>query len=372
MTIREQIEAREADYLSPYAVLSSASRGRLRPEAPDAVRTVFQRDRDRIIHLCVAFRRLAQKTQVFIASTQDHFRTRLSHTLEVAQIARTLAKALRLNEDLAEAIALGHDVGHTPFGHAGEDALDLVYRRYDPAAHFAHHEHSVRVVDCLEREGQGLNLSWEVREGILGHSKSMADLAVDLAEGGRTLPADRQSPPLQEMSLEAMVVRVSDRIAYVNHALDDGLRAGLISLDQIPAPVLQVLGERHSARVGRMVSDLLAHSADAPRLSMSPPVLEATDALKNFLVARVYQSDWMQAEAAKARRIVETLFEIYMESDEAFETIGPISPQHRLPRAGDTADRARLVADYVAGMTDRFAREKYLHFVLPSGVPSFE
>jgi dGTPase len=359
MTIREQIEAREADYLSPFAVLSSASRGRLRPEAPDAVRTIFQRDRDRIIHLCVAFRRLAQKTQVFIASTQDHFRTRLSHTLEVAQIARTLAKALRLNEDLAEAIALGHDVGHTPFGHAGEDALDLVYRRYDPAAHFAHHEHSVRVLDLLEREGQGLNLSWEVREGILGHSKSMADLAQDLAT-------------TQASSLEAMLVRVADRIAYVNHDLDDGLRAGLVSLEQVPAPVLQVLGERHSARVGRMVSDLLAHSADAPRLSMSEPVLAATDALKNFLVARVYQSDWMQAEAAKARRIVETLFEIYMESDEAFETIGPISPQHRLPRAGDTADRARLVADYVAGMTDRFAREKYLHFVLPSGVPSFE
>ncbi len=354
--IREQIEAREAEYLSPFAVLSSASRGRERPEEPDSVRTLFQRDRDRIIHLCVAFRRLSQKTQVFIASTQDHFRTRLSHTLEVAQIARTGAKALRLNEDLVEAIALGHDVGHTPFGHAGEDALDVVYSRYDPGARFAHHIHSLRVLEHLERDGAGLNLSWEVRQGILEHSKSMADLALDLET-------------TQTSSLEAMLVRISDRIAYVNHDLDDALRAGLIAPDQLPRPVVAVLGERHGERVGRMVQDLIAHSVDRPRLGMSPALLEATDALKNFLMERVYQSEWMRLEARKAQRIVETLFEIYMESAEAFtRDVAQGQPADTY----STEDRARQVCDYVAGMTDRFAREKYLGFVLPSGVPSFE
>jgi dGTPase len=348
MTVREQIEARERAYLSPYAVLSAASAGRLRAEEPDPVRTCFQRDRDRVIHLCSAFRRLAHKTQVFIATTQDHFRTRLSHTLEVAQIARTIAKALRLNEDLVEAIALAHDVGHTPFGHAGEEALDRVYRQYDPAAHFAHHEHSLRVVDFLERDGQGLNLSQETRAGILAHSKSMADLAEDLAT---------TQPP----SLEAMVVRVSDRIAYVNHDLDDSIRAGLLTLDQVPAEVRAVLGERHSARVGRMVEDLLAHSAEAPRLAMSAEVLQATDALKDFLVARVYEADWMRREAAKAKAIVGTLFAVYMEGE-----------VDRGSWIVDRGERAREVCDYVAGMTDRYACDRYLERVLPAGAPSFE
>jgi dGTPase len=303
-----------------------------------------------LIHLCSAFRRLAHKTQVFIATTQDHFRTRLSHTLEVAQIARTIAKALRLNEDLVEAIALGHDVGHTPFGHAGEDALDRIYHDYDPAAHFAHHEHSLRVVDVLERGGQGLNLSHETRAGILAHSKSLADLAADLAT---------TQPP----SLEAMVVRVSDRIAYVNHDLDDGLRAGLLTLDRVPAEVLAVLGERHSARVGRMVEDLIAHSLDAPRLQMSAEVLQATDALKDFLVEHVYQADWMRREAGKARSIVSTLFSVYMEAEGEVE---------RGTWNVEGPERARLVCDYVAGMTDRFACDRYLQCVLPSGAPSFE
>ena len=351
MSVRERIEAWEQEYLSPFAVASSASRGRLRPEPPDAVRTAFQRDRDRVIHLCVAFRRLAHKTQVFIATTQDHFRTRLSHTLEVSQIARTVAKALRLNEDLTEAIALAHDVGHTPFGHAGEDGLDRVYRRYDPQAGFAHHEHSLRVVDCLERDGAGLNLSVETREGIRAHSKSMADLASDLVT---------TQPP----SLEAMLVRVSDRLAYVNHDLDDSLRAGLLRVEEVPAEVLAVLGRKHSDRVGRMVEDLIAHSQDAPRLAMSPEVLQATDALKNFLMERLYQAAWNQREAGKAQHIVETLFEVYMQDDAACEQICPQPP-------ADQRERARLVCDYVAGMTDRFAREKFLGFTLPSGVPSF-
>jgi dGTPase len=359
MTVREQIEDRERAYLSPYAVLSAASAGRPRPEAPDPVRTVFQRDRDRLIHLCQAFRRLAHKTQVFIATTQDHFRTRLSHTLEVSQIARTIAKALRLNEDLVEAIALGHDVGHTPFGHAGEEALDQAYRRYDPQAHFAHHEHSLRVVDCLERGGRGLNLSHETREGILAHSKSMADLAADL-------------PTAQPPSLEAMVVRVADRIAYVNHDLDDSLRAGLLTLAQVPPEILETLGERHSPRVGRMVEDLIGHSQDSPCLQMSTEVLEATDALKNFLVANVYQADWMRQEAAKAGRIVGTLFQIYMESDEAFSCLSQPSAGLGQPPPARQQERARCVCDYVAGMTDRYACDRYLERMLPAGVPSFE
>ncbi len=349
-TVREQIEERERRLLSPYAVASAASRGRPRPEAEDPVRTAFQRDRDRIIHLCQAFRRLAHKTQVFIATTQDHFRTRLSHTLEVSQIARTIAKALLLNEDLVEAIALGHDVGHTPFGHAGEEALDAVYRLHDPEGHFAHHEHSLRVVDCLERGGRGLNLSLETREGILSHSKSMADLATDLAQA---------TPP----SLEAMVVRVADRLAYVNHDLDDSLRAGLLTAEQVPRGVREVLGDRHSVRVGRMVEDLIAHSQDAPRLQMSAEVLEATDALKNFLVENVYQAEWMREEAARAQRIVDTLFQVYMESEEAYASTGA--------RPARGVERARVVCDYVAGMTDRFACERYLERMLPSGAPSF-
>jgi len=352
MTVREQIEQREREYLSPYAVRSAESQGRPRPEPPDPVRTAFQRDRDRIIHLCVAFRRLAHKTQVFIATTQDHFRTRLSHTLEVAQIARTVAKALRLNEDLVEAIALAHDVGHTPFGHAGEEALDRIYRQYDPQAGFAHDEHSLRVVDLLERAGQGLNLSHETRAGIVSHSKSMADLAQDLREA---------QPP----SLEAMTVRVADRIAYVNHDLDDSLRAGLLRLEEVPKEIRQVLGDRHSARVGRMVEDLIEHSQDAPRLAMSDEVREATDALKNFLVERVYQAEWMKREAGKARGIVAALFQVYMESDEDFLQISEQIPTSR-------EERARRVCDYVAGMTDRFACEKYLQRMLPAGRPSFE
>ena len=364
MTVRQQIEDRERDYLSPYAVLSAASAGRPRPEEDDPVRTAFQRDRDRLIHLCSAFRRLAHKTQVFIATTQDHFRTRLSHTLEVSQIARTIAKALRLNEDLVEAIALGHDVGHTPFGHAGEDALDQIYRHYDPSAHFAHHEHSLRVVDLLERDGRGLNLSHETRAGILAHSKSMADLADDLAAALPVAPASRRCGVAPAPSLEAMVVRVADRLAYVNHDLDDSLRAGLLTFDQIPREILAEVGERHSARVGRMVEDLIAHSQDSPRLQMSPEVLQATDALKNFLVENVYQADWMRQEAAKAKRIVSTLFQLYMESGADFaegETWSTERPE-----------RARQVCDYVAGMTDRYACDRYLQRMLPSGAPSFE
>ena len=352
MTIREQIQQREREYLSPYATLSAESAGRLRPEEPCPVRTIFQRDRDRIVHLCRAFRRLAQKTQVFIAAREDHVRTRLSHTLEVSQIARTIAKALRLNEDLVEAIALAHDVGHTPFGHAGESSLDEVYRRYDSAAHFAHHEHSLRVVDVLERDGQGLNLSQETRQGIVGHSKGMGDLREDFAS-------------VQGLTLEAMVVRVADRIAYVNHDLDDSLRAGFLRAEQIPTDILATLGHSHSQRVGAMVRDLIQNSLEQPRLSMSDEVVAATDALKDFLLENVYDSPQIIQEAVRVQGIIRNLFDLYMEDDTALGQTGAELPS-------TSQERARLVCDYIAGMTDRFARSQYLRYLLPVGYPSFE
>jgi dGTPase len=352
MCIREQIEERERAYLSPFATLSAASAGRLRSEPLCPVRTIFQRDRDRIIHLCRAFRRLAQKTQVFISPREDHLRTRLSHTLEVSQIARTIAKALRLSEDLIEAIALAHDVGHTPFGHAGEDSLDEAYRSYDAAAHFAHHEHSLRVVDVLERQGQGLNLAQETRDGIVSHSKSMNDLQSDFQL-------------VHLPTLEAMVVRVADRIAYLNHDLDDCLRVGFLSPEQVPRDIVAVLGERHSQRVGAMVRDLIGHSLDRPRLNMSNEIVQATDALKNFLVEYLYQSPRIRQETNKVDGIIRGLFNLYMEDDQAFSEIAA-------PPVADTPERARLVCDYIAGMTDRFARAQYLHYFLPTGLPSFE
>ena len=352
MTIREQIQQREREYLSPYATLSAESAGRLRLEKPCPVRTIFQRDRDRIIHQCRAFRRLAQKTQVFIAAREDHVRTRLSHTLEVSQIARTVAKALRLNEDLTEAIALGHDVGHTPFGHAGESSLDEIYHRYDPEAHFAHHEHSLRVVDVLERNGQGLNLSQETRQGIIGHSKGMGNLRDDFTKE-------------QDLTLEAMVVRVADRIAYVNHDLDDSLRAGLLQPGQMPTDILAALGQTHSRRVGTMVRDLIQNSLEQPQLSMSSEVVEATDALKDFLLENLYNSPQILQEASRVQGILHSLFNLYMENETAFGEIAESLP-------ASSQERARLVCDYIAGMTDRFALSQYLRHFLPVGFPSSE
>jgi dGTPase len=222
MTIRERTEQLERENLSPYAAKSADSKGRVRPEAPDPIRTAFQRDRDRVLH-CKAFRRLKHKTQVFLDPEEDHYRTRLTHTLEVAQIARTVARALRLNEDLAEAIALAHDLGHPPFGHEGEEALDVVYREYVPEGAFRHYEQSLRVVDVLEKDGRGLNLTHETREGILGHSKGRADL------NGPPVEPSPNGPPL-----EATVVRICDRIAYVNHDIDDAVRAGLLTPTRCP------------------------------------------------------------------------------------------------------------------------------------------
>ena len=346
MTIRERTEQTERDTLSPHAALAAETRGRAVPETPCVVRTEYQRDRDRIIHSCKAFRRLAHKTQVFIAPRGDHFRTRLTHTLEVAQLARTVAKALRLNEELAEAISLAHDVGHTPFGHAGEWALDEVYRHHDPEAHFRHQEHSLRVVDELENDGAGLNLTAEVRDGIESHTKGGEDLADSL---------QRERP----LTLEAMVVRVCDRIAYVNHDLDDALRAGVVSRDLIPASSHDVLGPRHSRRINTMIADLIESSLDQPHLAMSAHIIAAVDELKDFLYEQVYTvAGPTHGEAGKVRGVIHSLFRLYMESDEALHQETGLVPTN-------TAVRARLVCDRIAGMTDRFAHEQYVRHFLP-------
>ncbi len=347
MTIRERTEQLERETLSPYAALSAETRGRRQPETPCVVRTEYQRDRDRIIHNCKAFRRLAHKTQVFIAPRGDHYRTRLTHTLEVAQIARTISKALRFNEELTEAIALAHDVGHTPFGHAGEWALDSAYRAVDPDAHFAHHEHSLRVVDELERDGCGLNLTAEVRDGIVAHTKGEADLEEGLEND---LP----------LTLEAMVVRIADRIAYVNHDIDDALRAGLIELDDLPEDAIALLGRRHSQRVHAMVADLITASLDRDRITMTPPIVRAVNQLKDFLFEHVYNAAGPKGrQIKKVEALIHGLFQAYMADDTALhEAIGLVPTDRKL--------RARLVCDWIAGMTDRFARQQYVHLFLPT------
>jgi len=348
MTIRERIEQLESETLSPYAALSENSRGREREEPQCDVRTVYQRDRDRIIHQCKAFRRLAHKTQVFISPRHDHIRTRLSHTLEVSQIARTIAKALRLNESLTEAIALGHDVGHTPFGHAGEEVLDEAYREYDPTAHFLHAEHSVRVVTVVERDGEGLNLCRETVDGIGSHSKGRRDTA-------EVLQSDRP------LTLEATVVSVSDRIAYLNHDLDDCASAGLVAPEAIPQECRDVLGTRYSQRISTMVRDVIEQSENQPVVRLSSRVLRAVDALKEFLYENVYHAPPMLEERRRVRMVIQSLFRLYMTSDEAL-----VAAVGRAPEP--VAARARLVCDYIAGMTDRYATDRYVESYLPGGV----
>lgn len=338
---REETERREREVLSHYAAKSADSRGRQRPEPPCPIRTDFQRDRDRIIH-SKSFRRLTHKTQVFIAPEGDHYRTRLTHTLEVAQIARTVARALRLNEDLTEAIALGHDLGHTPFGHAGEWALDAAYRAFDPAAHFHHAEQSLRVVEVLEKDGEGLNLTWEVRDGIRGHSKGMEDLP------GVSAPE----------TLEGAVVMYADRIAYINHDIDDAIRAGIITERALPAECVPVLGDTHSRRITAMVSDLVSRSRERPEITMSAEVGEATDRLKDFLYDNVYQTVGVSgSESERVSRLIHDLFRFYMPHPDQV----PGGPE---AAAQGGQQLARCVCDYLAGMTDRFASHQFqLHFV---------
>lgn len=339
MTIREQTEEIEKKTLHPKACLSARSKGRMKPEKEGEIRTCFQRDRDRIIH-SKSFRRLKHKTQVFLAPKGDHYRTRLTHVLEVSQIARTVARALRLNEDLTEAIALGHDLGHTPFGHAGEAIL----REIHPGG-FDHFKQSLRVVDFLEQKGKGLNLTYEVRNGIVKHSKGK----------GMIIPEVKAE---KAMTLEGQVVRVSDIIAYVNHDLDDALRAEFIKRSDIPKEIINVLGDTHSKRIDTMVKDLIYQSlnTDLEELKMTGDVSAATYRLRDFLYEYVYDSDKMKREFKKAKKILGDLYEYYLEHiEEVFKDI-PIEKK---------LNKHRMVCDFVAGMTDRFAMMTYERLFLP-------
>jgi dGTPase len=339
VTIRGQTEEIEKKTFHPKACLSSESKGRSRPERKDDIRTCFQRDRDRIIH-SKAFRRLKDKTQVFFAPKGDHYRTRLSHVLEVAQIARTIARALRLNEDLTEAIALGHDLGHTPFGHAGESVL----REIHPGG-FDHYKQSLRVVDFLEREGKGLNLSHEVRNGIVTHSK------------GKGLILPQESSERGE-TLEGLIVRIADIIAYLNHDLDDALRAEVITGTDIPKDVIKNLGNNHSGRIDRMVKDVIRHSLGTGMeiVSLSEEVSMMIYKLRAFLSERVYESVKIMTEFNKARKILRDLYAYYLEHiEEVFIDIP----------ADEKVNKHRMVCDFVAGMTDRFAMATYERLFLP-------
>jgi dGTPase len=339
MLIREQLEQRERETLAPAASKSADTQGRLRAEAEDPIRPSFQRDRDRIIHT-KAFRRLKHKTQVFFAPAGDHYRTRLTHTLEVAQIARTIAKVLRLHEELTEAIALGHDLGHTPFGHAGERVLSALV----PGG-FNHYEQSLRIVDVLENDRQGLNLTWEVRDGIARHSKGKSGLPVG-------------APPDQRAStIEGQVARVADIIAYVNHDFDDAVRAGLLEHDALPAPLAASLGRSSSARIGAMVSDVVSETLGGglSEVRMSDAMLEATLGLRSFLFASVYENETATAEFGKAEGILGGLWEKVRQKPRDFLDI----------RTVDAEGLDAAAQDFVAGMTDRYAVRLYEQLFIP-------
>lgn len=330
MNIREEMEEREKSLLSPYAVKSAESLGRDRYEEECDVRTAFQRDRDRILH-CKSFRRLKDKTQVFLAPLGDHYRNRLTHTLEVSQIARTIAKALRLNEDLVEAIALGHDLGHTPFGHAGERALNRVC----PEG-FAHYRQSVRVVEVLEKDGQGLNLTKEVRDGILNHRTA-------------SFPS----------TLEGQVVRLSDKIAYIHHDMDDAQRAGIITEDDIPITLRMLLGYTTRERLNTFVHDIIETSMDRDQIVMSPEIEGALMDLRQIMFRSVYENPVAKKEEGKAEEMLERLYEYYSVHPEV------MSREYRdlITMRGES--RERVVCDYLSGMTDQYSMIKFRELFIP-------
>ena len=332
MTVREELERQEHRKLNPKASFADQSKGRPRYEEPREgdVRTCFQRDTDRIVH-CKAFRRLMHKTQVFLQPEGDHYRTRLTHTLEVTRIARTITLALGLNEDLAEAIAMGHDLGHTPFGHAGEDALSKCLGKP-----FRHNEQSLRVVDVLEKDGRGLNLTYEVRNGILCHT-------------GDPWPS----------TLEGMVVRRSDQIAYVNHDIDDAIRAGILTNDDIPAAITDVLGHNHRDRINTLVIDAISTSREAGNICLSPDVDKALRDLRSFMFERVYRNPVAKGEERKAKDMLQRLFEYYYTHPEAL----PEDFQPQMSFEG----LERTVCDYIAGMTDNYAIDKFNEIFIPTG-----
>ena len=324
---REKRERLESIMICRYGTLSSASKGRPVPEEPCPMRTCFQRDVDRITH-CKAFRRLKHKTQVFLQPEGDHYRTRLTHTLEVTRLARTIARALEVNEDLTEAIGLGHDLGHTPFGHAGERALREIY----PAG-FHHYEQSLRVVDVLEREGRGLNLSHETRMGILSHTHGSPD-----------------------DTLEATIVRYADRIAYINHDLDDAIRAGILTDSDVPERIRARLGERNSGRINSIVTDLIAHSGEG-EIRMSPDMREIFDIFHNFMYERVYYNPVAKGEESKVNGVLSGIYEYYVNHPDK------LPKEFKLISENEGLERA--VCDYVAGMTDGYAMEIYSSIFIP-------
>jgi dGTPase len=332
MTLREEMELQEHRQLCEKAAFSDASQGRLRPEeaGESDVRTIYQRDGDRIVH-SKSFRRLMHKTQVFLQPEGDHYRTRMTHTIEVSRIARTIARALNLNENLTEAIALGHDLGHTPFGHAGERTLTRALGKP-----FHHNEQSLRVVDILEKEGEGLNLTYEVRMGILGHTG-------DYDPG----------------TLEGWIVRLSDRFAYVNHDMDDAIRAGIVNAEDVPADIRSILGQTPRNRIDTLVRDTIASSREAGRICMSPKVENALQDLRGFMFDKVYRSPIAKGQEGKAEDMLTRLFDYYMENPQAL-------PEDFLPQMSFEGIE-RTVCDYIAGMTDNYAVDKFTELFVPMG-----
>ncbi len=340
LMIREMLEDQEARTLSPRAQLSSKTKGRDRIEEPCPIRPAFQHDRDKILH-CKAFRRLKHKTQVLLLPKGDHYRTRLTHTLEVSQIARTIAKSLRLNEDLTEAIALGHDLGHTPFGHAGEAILNEL----SPGG-FHHYVQSLRVVERLEREGRGLNLTVEVRDGIVKHSKGKGKIISD-------------NPDKVAMTLEGRIVRLSDIIAYENHDLDDALRAGVLKERDIPRDLVKILGETYSQRINPMVTDVIRETIkkDDFNIFISDRVYEAVEALRKFLFDNVYETSVVHADFEKCAKILRDLYQYYRENPSIFEQ------ESTYARSPEPLERR--VCDFIAGMTDRYAISRWEEIFMP-------
>ncbi|MCJ7617811.1 MAG: deoxyguanosinetriphosphate triphosphohydrolase [Desulfobacterales bacterium] len=348
MSIREDFEKRERTFISPFGCLSSETRGRMREEEPCPIRTAFQRDRDRIVY-SNAFRRLKHKTQVFLSPLGDHYRTRLTHTLEVSEIARTIARAMRLNEDLVEAIALAHDLGHTPFGHSGETALKEIY-----SESFSHNEQSLRVVDILSNNGKGLNLTYEVRDGILKHSKGY----------GNIMPND---PSEQAYTIEGRVLRVADIIAYLNHDLDDAIRSGVISSEQVPKSCLKSIGCTHSERAGTMIADVISSSEvidDEMCLRISDKVYSAMKTLREFLYENVYRSPRVHNEFVKAKKILSELYSFFLNNEDYLQR--ELENMEMGDCINNGQSRERTVCDLIASMTDRYALDLYEKIFFPS------
>ncbi|MCS6914461.1 MAG: deoxyguanosinetriphosphate triphosphohydrolase [Myxococcales bacterium] len=348
-SIRQQLEAIEAQTLSPHAQLARCSAGRLRPEPEDDLRTCYQRDRDRVVH-SKAFRRLAGKTQVFLAPAGDHYRTRITHTLEVAQVARTICRCLRLNESLCEAIVMAHDLGHTPFGHAGEKVLAHLM----PGG-FHHVKQSLRVIDQLEQDGRGLNLTHEVRDGVLKHSKGKGAVLSD-------------NPNLRATTLEGQIVRLADLIAYVNHDLDDAVRARLLRLEEVPQPLLDTLGSTLSQRLRRLVVDVVAATgrsieAGQPAVRMSSEMQEALTEMRDFLFQRVYESEPVRAEFERAQDLLSALWHHWHRHEAEFRA------KHWPRGVAEEEGLDRAIGDFLSGMTDRYAIRMYKERIMPREWP---